>query len=59
MKNHHFKNDNFYDENQKYYIKLNDFFAPMIEESVKFFGDFNVEKNHDKRFFAQFLCFST
>ena len=60
MKNHHFENDNdFYDANQKYTVKLHDFCAPMVEESVKFSRDFNVKKNHDKNFFAKFSCFLT
>ena len=51
------KINDFYGENQKYTVKLHDFCALMVEKSVKFSCDFNVEKNHCKNFFAAFSCF--
>ena len=51
LKNHHFENDNdFYGENQKYTAKLHDFYAPLVEESVKFSRDFNVKKKSWQQF---------
>ena len=60
MKNHYFENDNgFYDENQKYIVKLHDFCAPVVGKNVKFSQDFNVRKKKNKNFFAKFACFLT
>ena len=48
MNIHHFENDNdFYDKSQKYTVKLHNFCAPIVEESVKISHDFNVKKSDD------------
>ena len=55
---HHFKNDNnFYDENQKYTVKLNDFCVLTVGESVKFSRDFNVKKKMTTIFSQKFHVF--